>query len=202
MSEFAVFLEPRGEIPRFRTEDGLGVRAARFPDLVGIAAIAAEREGQPLEQQLATMVRFHSESEILGASLLLVAEFGGRPIGFGKASLFRRPPDAPERVAPEGYYLSGVAVSPLHRRRGVGAELTRHRLEWISRRSPQAFYIANERNLASIALHRTFGFSEVTRDFEFPGISFPVGAGVLFRCDFGPASPKRTRSVRAVRRSV
>jgi hypothetical protein len=59
--------------------------------------------------------------------------------------------------------------------------LTLARLDWIAGRHDQAFYFTNARNVASIELHREFGFAEVTRDFTFPGASFEGGIGVLFR---------------------
>ncbi len=48
---------------------------------------------------------------------------------------------------------------------------------------------ANARNRASIALHAAFGFEEVTRDFEVPGVTFEGGVGVLFRAVLRPSSP-------------
>ena len=118
-------------------------------------------------------------------SLLLVAALSGRVLGYGKADYFSAPEDAPANAAPDGWYLSGLIVRPSHRRRGVGAELTRERLALIAQKSSKASYFSNLRNQVSIALHGHFGFVEVTRDFWFPTAEFTGGVGVLFCCDLG-----------------
>ena len=79
-------------------------------------------------------------------------------------------PDAPTDIAPPGYYLMGLVVRPDHRRQGVGAALTRARIDWILKRADAAWYFANARNAASIALHEPFGFEEVMRSFFYPQV--------------------------------
>ena len=113
--------------------------------------------------------------------LLLVAGRGGGVVGYGRARLFEHPPDAPADTAPEGYYLTGLFVDRDFRRTGVGAALTDARLRWIAQRADDAWFFANARNVASMQLHRRFGFEEVTREFSFPGVTFDGGEGVLFR---------------------
>ena len=44
----------------------------------------------------------------------------------------------------------------------------------------RAYFVVNAANRASIDLHRELGFTEVTRDFDFPGITFTGGEGALF----------------------
>ena len=46
--------------------------------------------------------------------------------------------------------------------------------------------MVNATNRASIDLHREFGLHEVTRDFDFPGICFTGGEGVLLAGDGSP----------------
>jgi L-amino acid N-acyltransferase YncA len=58
------------------------------------------------------------------------------------------------------------------------------RLDWIRRRAAEAWFFANARNTASIALHRELGFEEVSRRFSFPGLTFDGGDGILFRLVF------------------
>lgn len=60
--------------------------------------------------------------------------------------------------APAGHYLGGVVVEPRWRRKGLGLLLTEARLQWIWERDNRAFYFTNERNTASIDLHRPWGF--------------------------------------------
>jgi GNAT superfamily N-acetyltransferase len=62
----------------------------------------------------------------------------------------------------------GWIVHPEYRRRGIAAALTEARLDWISDQADKAWYFANARNAASIALHASFAFEEVTRSFSYP----------------------------------
>jgi ribosomal protein S18 acetylase RimI-like enzyme len=112
---------------------------------------------------------------------LVVAEAESGVVGYGRARLFEPGSDAPRDTAPRGYYLMGLFVRPDLRRAGIGAALTEARLRWINEGGDEAWFFANARNSASIALHRGFGFEEVTRQFSFPGLAFEGGEGILFR---------------------
>ncbi|MEL7976385.1 GNAT family N-acetyltransferase [Isoptericola sp. F-RaC21] len=83
--------------------------------------------------------------------------------------------------APVGHYLGGVTVDPSWRRRGVAATLTQARIEWIAERAPEAYYVVNARNRASIELHRRWEFVEVARAARLAGTSFDGGVGLLMR---------------------
>lgn len=113
--------------------------------------------------------------------LLLVAEVAGEVVGYGRARLFENPPGAPADAAPDGYYLTGVFVRPDCRRLGLAAALTEARLRWVAERADEAWFFANAQNIASIELHRRFGFEEVSRHFTFPDLTFDGGEGILFR---------------------
>ena len=113
--------------------------------------------------------------------LLVVAERADEVIGYGRVLAFVPEHDAPPDIAPPGYYLMGLAVHPDHRRKGVATALTHARIDWISERANEAWYFANARNVASIALHASFGFDEVTRSFFYPRVDFDRGEGILFR---------------------
>jgi ribosomal protein S18 acetylase RimI-like enzyme len=135
-----------------------------------MAALAAERDGGVAEERVPQLERDVEDPD----AALLVAEAGGDVVAYARA---RHVADA----APPGWYLLGVIVRPDARRRGIGRELTRRRLEWIGERAPEAFYFVNERNRASIDLHAELGFVELARDFSFPGVSFDGGSGIVFR---------------------
>ena len=113
--------------------------------------------------------------------LLLVAELDARVVGYGRVRTFEPEEGAPPETCPAGYYLLGLYVRPDSRRRGIGLELTDERLDWITERADEAWFFSNAQNTASIALHRSLGFGEVTRRFRFPGATFDGGEGILFR---------------------
>ncbi|MGE5176131.1 MAG: N-acetyltransferase family protein [Hyphomicrobiales bacterium] len=182
MSEFAAYApRPDGAPPR--TPLAWVVRPAEESDLEAIAAMAAAREGEPTDAWRERMRRLFDESRAGDRGALFVAERDGAVAGYGKVAFHRRPADSGASDAPEGWYLTGVVVRPDRRRLGAGAALTRARLAWITARSPAAYYVVNERNRASIDLHRAFGFEEVARDVRIPGVRFEGGEGVLFRRD-------------------
>lgn len=115
--------------------------------------------------------------------LLVVAVQGQLVIGYGRAGRFEPPEDAPDNVAPAGYYLMGLVVDRAHRRQGFGAALTTYRLEWLAGRTNQAWYFADVRNPVSVALHESVGFRTVTTDFWFPGFVEGDEQHVLCRLD-------------------
>ena len=78
----------------------------------------------------------------------------------------------------------GIFVVPEQRGKGIGTGLTRMRLDWIRQRAAEAWFFANARNTASIALHRKLGFGEASRRFSFPGLTLDGGEGILFRLVF------------------
>lgn len=182
MSKFAEYVDRPEKKHRLHRGNGLVIRPALESDLDEVAAIAAERHGDVVEHWRPIVERIHREAQASDRSLFLVAMLSGRIMGYAKAACFVQPEGSPSNTAPEGWYLGGVVVRPADRRRGVGAELTRERLAWIAQRSPTAYYFANARNRVTIAMHRRFGFEELTRDFRFPNVQFTGGVGILFRC--------------------
>ena len=142
---------------------------------VQLARLAAPERGS---SEWGQALRRDLESAV---HLLVVAEAEGGIVGYGRARLFEQGPDAPSDSAPSGYYLTGVFVVPEQRGNGIGTGLTRMRLDWIRQRAAEAWFFANARNTASIALHRELGFEEVSRRFSFPGLTFDGGEGILFR---------------------
>ncbi len=133
------------------------------------ADIAAERDGR--------------DGTAPDSKALFVARISGRVVAYSRVELWTPPPDGPATDAPAGWYLMGLLVDPAHRRTGVGRELTRLRLDWLRARTDRVWYFSNARNHASLALHAEHGFREVTREFNFPTVTFEGGVGVLCVAD-------------------
>lgn len=117
---------------------------------------------------------------------LLVAGDHGHITGYGRALRFAPPPAAPPSLAPAGYYLAGLVVHPDHRGQGTGEQITRARMAWAATRAPEIWYFTNATNYPSQRLHRRLGFSEITRDFTYPGVTFTGGTGILYRALLAP----------------
>jgi len=161
------------------------IRPARAGDFESLGRITAARYGGEPGAHAAALERF-PEGAGEGRSLLLAAEIDGMAVGVGKCRYFARDADAPPDTGPEGWYLAGVVIDERYRRRGIGRRLTTARLEWIAARADAAYYFTNARNAASIALHREFGFEEITRRFTLPHATFEGGEGILFGVRFAP----------------
>jgi len=158
------------------TPTGLATRPATRDDLPVLAAMRAARDEMPVEAAAAVFLRQFASAEA-GLALVLVAALGDAPVGYGVVAQLAMP------GLPEGWYLSGVVVAPAHRRQGIGACLTRGRLDWVAARDRRAYYFTNERNRVSIDLHTRSGFRELVRDLQVPGITFSNGVGLLFGVD-------------------
>ena len=160
--------------------DGLASRAATPGDLPALAALRAERDGMRVEDAAAVFER-QLESAGRAEGAVQVALLGRDLVGYGVVARLAFPD------LPAGWYLGGLVVAPAHRRRGIGARLTRERLDWIAGRAREAYYFANERNRVSIDLHTSLGFREIARDIRVPGVTFTGGRGLLFVADLAPA---------------
>ncbi len=113
--------------------------------------------------------------------VMLAADLSGTLVAYGRISRFRRPEDAPGTMCPSGWYLLGITVREDSRRRGIGRELTRRRLEWLRKRGiEQAWYFTDFDNERSIRLHEEFGFEPVRKDVIFPGMRLDSQPMVLF----------------------
>ncbi|MBD3236600.1 MAG: GNAT family N-acetyltransferase [Candidatus Eisenbacteria bacterium] len=181
---FAAFRERRRKGGTRRLDPRLRIRIPEVADAEAIARISSEREGGDPTARLPDIRWGIRRDRRSRGALVLVAEIAGTTVGFGRLRYVPHiPPRARAGYAPGGWYLTGVIVDPDFRRRGVAHILTRDRLRWIASRSRHAYYVANARNRASIALHEAFGFVEMTPGPELAGIAFCGGEGVLFRAD-------------------
>jgi ribosomal protein S18 acetylase RimI-like enzyme len=110
---------------------------------------------------------------------LFVAGTGTTLVGEGRIRHFQPPPGSPVNIAPAGYYLMGLGVLPAARRQGIGRRLTLARIAWAAACTDKLWFFTEAANHPSLALHTSLGFREVTRDFTYPGFTFPPGGAVL-----------------------
>ncbi|MFI5085120.1 MAG: GNAT family N-acetyltransferase [Actinomycetales bacterium] len=177
-SFFAPF-DPSVRSVRSGHSGGTAFRRAAAADAPALAAVEVAVRGSRPESALAAMERALGR----GRTPLWLAEAGGTVVAYAKAAWLPTADDG--GMSPEGFYLAGCTVLPGHRRRGLGRELTRLRLEWIARRADEAWYFANASNLSSLAMHVEFGFTEIRRGPLFHGVGFSGGEGVLLRARCG-----------------
>ena len=177
-----LFAEFRSGHRRAQPPADLVIRQARDADVRGIARLVAARSGKRVAETRSTIQSEFARMAVdpTPRKLLCVAESGGRIVGFGRATLVETARLSGSRGLEDGWYLMGVLVAPALRGRGVAWRLTDWRLRRIRARADQAFYFANARNQVSVALHRGFGFEELTREFAFPNVTFSGGEGILF----------------------
>ena len=150
------------------------VRPACVNDAPGIARLWTERGLGTQEQKTAKLQRMLTGPPGNRDRMRAwVAEQAGQIVGWCRAALFEPPAEAPGHCAPAGWYLLGVNVDRRMRRRGLATRLTQLRLEWLFGRTDCVYYFCDHDNVASIELHRTFGFTELARGIWFPGLFDP-----------------------------
>ena len=162
------------------------IRSAESQDLEGLARLCFERYRDSIEVHRDKFQAEISNNPGWQDRLLLVAIVDDSIVGFARANYFEPTPDSLSNVVPPGWYLGGIIVTPGFRRRGIGLELTRRRLNWIAERANVAFCCINALNEASIDLHLRFQFNELSRDISFPGSNFTGGVGILFGLKLRP----------------
>jgi ribosomal protein S18 acetylase RimI-like enzyme len=160
------------------------IAPATDADIHAIAAIIMAREGDTIDAALDRARKWLTAPA--ETHPIFVARTHGAVAAYGRITFTKIA--APDSNVPVGWYLTGVVVDEPFRRQGIARELTRVRLQWVAQRADEVFYFANSTNLASIDLHREFGFKEIRRPFAFPGATFTNGIGVLFRAQLRHSS--------------
>ncbi|GAA3114960.1 ribosomal protein S18 acetylase RimI-like enzyme [Kribbella aluminosa] len=153
------------------------VRAAVDADLTRCAELIVSRTGGPVDVRRARLVADLERPD----RYTVVAEIDGEVVGYALVLRHQISPTDPPNTAPGGYYLIGLIVAPEHRRHGIGELLTQERIRWTAERADEVYYFANVANGATLDLHLSFGFTEVTRDFSFPNAPLKPGTCVLLR---------------------
>ena len=91
---------------------------------------------------------------------LFVADLGGSIVGYARIVHLDHPLDV-DGVLPVGWFLLGVVVNTLHRRAGIGTELTVARIEWLRSRAKKVYYFTGLGNVASTTMHARLGFTQL-----------------------------------------
>jgi RimJ/RimL family protein N-acetyltransferase len=170
MALFAKYIKKSSERNSF-VEKGVLIRDCRYSDLPEAAKIQSEREGGELFYHQTRLASFFKKTRDPQRANFKLAELNNRITGFGKCEYLNIPDNAPQNSIPEGWYLSGLIVAPDFRRHGIGLELTKARIDWLSGKTNIVYYFANSDNLVTIELHEKLGFKEIKRNIWAPGLS-------------------------------
>lgn len=176
MSNFADY---RPDAARQDLRTPVEVRPARDEDLDACAELNVTRTGGPAAARRERLVADLQDPDRYS----VVACVDREVIGYAAVIHHELSPTDPPNTAPTGYYLIGLIVSPDRRRHGIGELLTRERIRWTAERAGTIYYFANIANGAILDLHESSGFTEVTRDFTFPGAPLKPGTCALLRAD-------------------
>lgn len=91
----------------------------------------------------------------------LVATVDHSVVGYGHTTFHPGQVEDEIESGPTGYFLSGLLVSPAHRRRGLGRLLTTARIDGLRQMTDVVYYRADPDNQATIDLHARLGFKEI-----------------------------------------
>jgi ribosomal protein S18 acetylase RimI-like enzyme len=174
MSVFAEY-EPGTERRALGAE--VGTRGAEEADLDACARLIVARTDGSVDGRRRRLLGDLQDPQRYSA----VACVGDEVVGYGGVMWHELTSADPPTTAPTGYYLVGLIVSPDWRRHGIGELLTVERMRWTAERADTIHYFANLANGATLDLHERLGFTEITRDFTFPGNPLKPGTGVLLR---------------------
>ena len=164
---FAPYQPSRARTP---PSDLIRIRSATINDLLSIMRVQAEAERPAATMSSLEQAISDPEREVV------VGTMESMIVGWAKTHYW----DHSDGPAAAGHYLGGVTVAPNSRRRGVADALTAARLQWISQRATQAWYVVNAKNMPSMDLHRRWGFHEVARSDRFHSTNFSGGEGIFF----------------------
>ncbi|WP_406054852.1 GNAT family N-acetyltransferase [Kribbella sp. NBC_00889] len=152
-------------------------RPAKEADLDACARLIVARTGGSVDGRRRRLLGDLQDPRRYSA----VACVSDEVVGYGGVIWHEATSADPPTTAPTGYYLVGLIVSPAWRRHGIGELLTIERMRWTAERADTIHYFANLANGPTLDLHARLGFTELTRDFTFPGNPLKPGTGVLLR---------------------
>ncbi|MBW4077016.1 MAG: GNAT family N-acetyltransferase [Acidobacteria bacterium] len=131
------------------------IREATISDIPECAAMIAAHEAGDVKYW---QERFEADLGNPRRSFL-VASFNDQVIGYGH-TVRHDQVILDEEAGPDGYFLSGLLVTPDLRRGGVGSKLTGARIDRLRERTDMIYYYADPENEATISMHARLGFKE------------------------------------------
>lgn len=93
--------------------------------------------------------------------LFLVATIDDSVVAYGHTTFHTRTSENKVNAGPGGYFLSGLLVSPGHRRQGLGTLLTSARIDELRQVTNVIYYRCEPDNQATIDMHSQLGFREI-----------------------------------------
>jgi ribosomal protein S18 acetylase RimI-like enzyme len=175
----STFAEYEPDARRQVLDTPIEIRPMGADDLDACAELIVSRTGGPAAERRSRLLSdLHDPTRYS-----VVAGVGTEVVGYAAVIHHELSPDDPPTMAPTGYYLVGLIVSPDWRRHGIGELLTTERIRWTAERADTVYYFANLANGPILDLHQCFGFTEVTRDFTFPRAPLEPGTGILLRAE-------------------
>lgn len=131
-------------------------------DLTACAVLISNHESGVIED-------WRSQFEIDLANprrLFLVATVDDSVVGYGHTTFHSRNAQEEATSSPSGYFLSGLMVSPGHRRKGIGRLLTIARIDKLRQVTDMIYYRAEPDNKPTIDLHFRLGFTNLGSVFR------------------------------------
>ncbi len=139
-------------------------RPLRSQNLFAAARMAASTSGRSAED----LLKVYERDLALAERVAQVGAFvNDELVGFGRVVCVQFEASQVNH-APSGWYLLGVNVFPTHRRQGVATLLTNWRINWLTDRANQLFYVAIPTNVASIRMHEKLGFVQTRENVFMP----------------------------------
>ncbi|HUV57410.1 MAG TPA: GNAT family N-acetyltransferase [Acidimicrobiales bacterium] len=133
------------------------IRSATISDLDACALLICNHASGELEHW-----RSRFELDLANPRrLFLVATIDDLVVAYGHTTFHTRTSEDELDAGPGGYFLSGLLVSPGHRRQGLGTLLTSARIDELRQVTDVIYYRAEPDNQATIDMHSQLGFKEV-----------------------------------------
>lgn len=137
--------------------NGAVIRKAMASDLNACALLISNHESGVVEDW-----RSRFEQDLANPRrLFLVATVDDSVVAYGHTTHHSRTLENEVDAGPNGFFLSGLLVSPGHRRQGLGTLLTIARIDELRLVTDKIYYRSEPDNQATIDMHAHLGFKQV-----------------------------------------